>query len=152
MRHLILLTVISLAVVSIGADDPITRVNSDDVGIRVQIIGELGQPLGTFLRIEGRPPAHPGMLANPLLVEKVDGKQLEKPFLIETQRAEKFVAGRSYSLAGYENGAMNSEPEEALIKAGLAKPGDVQQPYRFATWFVVLTHPGPEKSSKTSGR
>jgi hypothetical protein len=95
------------------------------------IIGSLGKPLGTWMRIEGNVPKEPIMMANPLEVHKVNGVELSTPVLIELHCDGKLEKGKSYTFRGYESGGMVSSPDDPENPSA----GSPQQTYHFGVWF-----------------
>jgi hypothetical protein len=97
----------------------------------VQIIGSLGKPLGTYIRIEGVVPDKEIMMSNPIEVRKVNGVELSSPVLIEMHCEGKLEKGKHYVFRGYESGGMVSSPDDPENRSA----GQPQQPYHFAVWF-----------------
>jgi hypothetical protein len=97
----------------------------------VEIIGSLGKPLGTWIRIEGVVPSKAVMMANPFEVRKVNGVELTTPVLIEMKCDGKLKPGGRYVFRGYETGAMESTPTDPENPSA----GQPQQSYHFGVWF-----------------
>src|SRR3954464_8679453 len=70
----------------------------------VEIIGSLGKPLGTYIRVEGVVPDESIMMAKPFEVRKVNGVELSAPVLIEMHCKGKLAKGKHYVFRGYETG------------------------------------------------
>jgi len=96
-----------------------------------EIIGSLGKPLGTWIRIEGSVPSKPIMMSNPFEVRKVNGVELTTPVLIEMKCDGKLKPGERYVFRGYETGAMESTPTDPENPSA----GQPQQSYHFGVWF-----------------
>jgi hypothetical protein len=125
--------ILALAIGTIGAADAPQQVPVSDLGPKFVLVGELSQPLGTFMTIEGTPHQGPAKMSNPFDVDTINGIKLAKPVLVELQSSKNLPQNARSALRGYETGGMNSSPVDPLHKDG---PGP-QQPYHFATWFVV---------------
>lgn len=97
----------------------------------VEIIGSLGKPLGTYIRIEAVVPDKDIMMSNPIEVRKVNGVELTTPVLIEMHCEGKLQKGKHYVFRGYESGGMVSTPEDPENRSA----GQPQQSYHFGVWF-----------------
>ncbi len=115
----------------LGADDQ-KQLAWDQVNGSTKIIGALGKPLGMFMRIDGKAREGDMSITNPLEVDAIDGKKLEKSVLV-SMRGEDLRPGVVYHFRGYESGAMNSAPKDPESH-GVGP----QQPYRFCVWFEIV--------------
>ena len=97
----------------------------------VNIIGSLGKPLGTWIRIEGKAPEKPLMMSSPLVVSRVNGVKLTTPVTIEVHCDGKLEKGKTYNFRGYESAGMVSTPTDPENHSA----GQPQQDYHFAVWF-----------------
>ncbi len=114
----------------------------------VQVVGSLGQPLGTFITIEGTKPKVAAMAdPNPISVDTIGGKKLATPVELNVREAKEFSPGVRYLLRGYETGGMTSVPIDP------AKPDDAigqQQPYQLAVWFEATQVKQPARTEKAA--
>jgi hypothetical protein len=129
----------ALICIGVGAGDEPKQVTVEQLNDSVTIIGSLGQPLGTYIKIEGNIPDQPILMANPLAVDTVNGKKLDKPILIEIHTSDQFKKNVRYQFRGYETGGMVSTPTDPEDHSG--NPGP-QVIYHFAVWFVPVA-PAP---------
>jgi hypothetical protein len=144
------LTCLAMAVVSFAlcaADDPEkpTEVTVNDVGRRVVICGNLGQPIGEEVTVRGRKvPAGKGDQIN-FFVEAVNGQPLKPPTTIQVPRIIDWPIGTRAEIVGQEEGTItftdirntalqNDDPRFVLrqkiylhFKASVLKdPGDLK--------------------------
>jgi len=131
MKKLLPASAILLMLLALIAADERKQVRWDELNAGTDLIGSLGLRLGTYIRISGKAPAKPLMMANPLEVDHVNGVELATHVLIEVQGDTKLKAGESYALRGYETGAMVSTPTDPLNPSAPQPQTD----YHFAVWF-----------------
>jgi hypothetical protein len=116
------------------ADQTTIEIPAEDLAAgRAHIVGELGQPLGTYFDIVGERSKTPMMSDNPFSVLEVDGKKLDKPIDLDVHKAPKFKSGATYHVRGYEIGGFNTLPDDPK-----EPPHDEKQKtFQFVTWFVA---------------
>jgi hypothetical protein len=97
MKHTIMILVAALFVGTTGlgsvaaqTNQPPIQINATEIGSRIQVIGKLGKPLGTTMKVRARGIAAPAVQLDKdaywthmVYVEAVDGKQLPKPVMLE---------------------------------------------------------------------
>ena len=131
-----------------GRQSTIGRVDANDVGTRVEVIGALGMPLGKWLTLEGlRPETMPGKggqhrtFGNLFKVDRVNGQALRLPVYVTLDNVRQLPAKTACTFSGYETGGMVGMPEDALLHTGHHKPAPqaaISWGWRFEERFVVV--------------
>ena len=126
-----------------GRQSTVSRVESGDIGRRVDVIGVFGMPLGKWLTIEGvRPASMPGKggmhetFGSDFRVDRLNGQVLRQPVYITVGNIRQIPADTPCTFSGYETGGMVGMPEDALLHTGHRKP----DPHSANMWgwtFVV---------------
>ena len=130
------LMLVALSASAQPANDPAKQsVTASDIGRRVIIIGDLNKPLGTYLTIEGVRPERGGMRNNPLEVDTIDGKKLDKPVIVDVRGTQQLPKEGRIVLRGYETGAMAGIPLDPLVKYD--NDNLPQAIYHFALMFTA---------------
>lgn len=121
------------------APQPPRTVRYTDIGQSVNIIGAYGQPLGTYLMLQGR---RVGTAVNStksgpdnFLVEKVNGKALASPISATIERVGALPAGTPCTVEGYETGEMVGVSADVVAHMGGVQP---QTALQFRVRFVSL--------------
>jgi hypothetical protein len=107
-----------------------TEIPADQLVAHVQVIGRLGHPLGTKLKIIGSVPEHLGKTTETFEVKEVNGKLLKEHVFVAV-RGQEIKPGVEYTLEGYETGAFSNDPQWGR---GSSAPIEFQ----FWTWFLVV--------------
>lgn len=121
------------------AGEHVSTVPYWEIGNRVQILGTLGQPIGTYLRLEGKRvgqakvPTKTG--PGDFRVEKVNGKPLAQPLTLWSEPVKAWPMGTRGVVEGYETGEMIGVPEEVLARTGRPAP---QAVWQFSVHFISL--------------
>jgi hypothetical protein len=102
--------------------------------------GLLGHPLGAYLTIEGVRFEGGKTGVKTLLVDKVNGKKLEKPITIWIKNVI-LPKGERCILNGYESGNMVGVPEKAIKIENMPQP---QKRWSFFKYFIVTSSIQPE--------
>lgn len=105
--------------------------------------GRLGHPLGSYLTIAGVRGEGFKFTDRTLLVDVVNGRQLEEPIAVRIENVGALPAGRRCVFRGYENGKMIGTPpavEQAAKEAGreISVPQARWQLYRYFTVLSVV--------------
>ncbi|MFM9061684.1 MAG: hypothetical protein ACKOOI_01415 [Pirellula sp.] len=79
------------------------RFSYTKIGSSILIEGDLGQPVGAMVEIQGFKEAH-GPLANWFWVESIDGKRLDSKRGIQVNGVSKWRDGTRATLSGHETG------------------------------------------------
>jgi hypothetical protein len=141
----------------IGGESPVRKVLATEIGARVQIIGRLGHPLGTFVTLRGTwrfPKEWAKDMAASFTVSSVDGKLLREPVEFvapeffhpvmrhvqeipeDVERGEEF-----WEVRGYETGEFLGTPEAVLRDVPKDRKGPIRQeapPHAFGFYTRFL--------------
>ena len=103
----------------------------------VIILGQLGLPMGSVVRIEGVGPDGAAKFdpTTHLLVESVDGKTLVEPCMISLRYEQRVQPSKRCILIGYESGGFQDEPY-AVAKHYEKVPQNYH--FSFRTEFYVI--------------
>ena len=101
--------------------------------------GRLG-PLGRFLTIAGVETRAHKAETGTILVDTVDGRQLDKPIPLLIQNLRDIPAGQRIVVQGYESGAMIGKPAEVerFEEQAGTLAGRSQVPFQWRPYFVVV--------------
>jgi hypothetical protein len=134
-----LLAVLSLVVLVVGltgADALPQQVPVAEIGSKYVLMGQLGQPIGGFMTIEGVAQREWMGMGWPVAVDTVDGKKWGKAVIIGVMKPVRLVEGTRYVLRGYEAVGMSGTPEDPQRRQA-GQGNMVQQPLGFRNWFEV---------------
>lgn len=151
------LLIVVLVAAWIHADEPRQKttkqkavIRSDDIGVRTEIHGKLGLPLGRITTIQGRCIRPENTKENAdrsaFSIERVDGVALERPVELVLEpfgpsTDNPLKVGRSYELRGYEHGQFHGVPNDAYkeyVRSGKGSFATVMG-YSFRTEFVLVS-------------
>ncbi len=108
-----------------------------DIGGRIQVIGNFGQAIGSYLVLEGKRNGKSKMPTKTgpgdFLVTKVNGKPLSPPAPIWVQGVASYPIGTLCRVDGYETGEMIGVPPDVLQHTGGIAP---QAVWHFNVHFV----------------
>ena len=134
----IVLFCLSLSAQPLNAEGKPEAIPTDQIGHKYQLIGKLGVPLGTIVRVEGvlvEGDLDRKIGAPYLQVHRIDGKPVQQevririePYynewgkepLFGAKKLPALVTGALYEMEGYETGAFGGMPEGVWEKAGVA--------------------------------
>ena len=122
-----------IAMTLTGAEPARQEIKVDEIGTQALLVGQLGKPLGTFVTISGTKDKDWMRVGQPMIVDTVDGKKLDKSVMVAVDGAPPMTKGSRYSLRGYENCGMRGSPTDP-------EDGDasqVQQTFYFTSWFQM---------------
>ncbi|HVT14514.1 MAG TPA: hypothetical protein VHE55_19795 [Fimbriimonadaceae bacterium] len=143
MQRFALIVFAALGFAPFSRQDPPIRVSYAEVGSRVQIVGRLGEPLGSYLVLNGVRfgDSHgPTMMGGGnFRVQSVNGKHLAEPVELWIDSIKKLPAGRRCKVEGYETGQMIGVPGEVLRRTGQTPP---QAVWQFSVEFVTVKTSG----------
>lgn len=122
-----------------------TPINVRDLNPPEKVIGRLGKPLGTRVVIEGVWADH-AMLADPLLVSRIDGQAVKERLVLPLCNMPAFKRSTQYRLEGYESGAFVSEPPWYAPQ--------MQISFQFLSCFKVykVLEPPPSETAGQQGK
>jgi hypothetical protein len=98
-----------------------------------QVIGSLGQPIGTYMNVAGHAPDQFLMMTNPFYVDQIDGKSITPPLLIDVENTPRFELGAKHRLRGYESAGFVARPDDPQLHG----KDPSQTFFRFDVWFVA---------------
>ena len=120
----------------LGADAGPQQVPVAEIGAKYVLVGQLEQPIGHFMTIEGVAQREWMGTGWPVTVDTVDGKKLLKAVIIGVTKPARLVEGTRYVLRGYEAVGMGGTPDDPQLRQA-GQESMVQQPLGFRNWFEV---------------
>ena len=110
-------------------------------------MGRLGQPLGTYLTIEGVRMEEGKVGTRTLLVDTVHGKKLSSPIGVWVENAKDpgLPKGEKCIIRGYESGEMIGLPEAVAEAENMPPP---QAMWQFRRYFIITSVVGPKSLEK----
>ena len=152
----IVIALLATSVLSPAAEKEKVRVEVFDES--TVLIGKLGKPFGTVVRVTCRGMAQPkgdagrtkeAWWEETVEITAIEGKRLEAPILIKwsnfmTGTVEKPAAGVSTEVWGYESGRFEGTPPEAFRHV----PSIADVGFHFASHFVALKKVEPAREAK----
>src|ERR1043166_818351 len=117
-----ILPIAAVALSALALQNQTSTVPYTDIGTRIQVLGQFGSPLGSYLKLEGKRQGtamHNAMnVAGDFLVERVNGVKLATPRMMWIDQVAKYPEGTDCLVRGYESGEMIGVPAEVTKNEG----------------------------------
>ncbi len=129
----------ALATTTMSIADSKKSVLWSDIPAKVEIVGKLNAPLGSYVRISGERAQGLMLEEDTLVVSKINDQAFpsDKPLLVLLSGIARIPPNVNIDVEGYETGEFVGGPPPDLVRRF---PGVqlTQQPWHFRTKFVVL--------------